>query len=239
MSNDKYGNDWKVWGNTSSSTGEGSSNPFADSVGSGWGTKKNADTQEECDDSQDANRTNQTTAAKLVKAELLTDDTTDFNKPCKVRAQIESQSPVTTPVTFSLWAKYKDVDYDLKSVSTAHPEDNVANSELKLFFVDPYYDDAVVNHQDGVSVEYYLKVSLKGAKSIESSLLTMPIVASRKITLHFKDDQDKPICGMTVYLEDNSSYTSDESGIVEIESADGVENINIIKIEMAQSPDEQ
>lgn len=225
MGYDKYGLDWNVWG-TKSKGKSSSSNPLLDGIGKGWGQTKKSVVEED----EDAPKQTGPITAKLVNAAFLPDSTTDFNKPCKVKVEIESKEPVKTPVTFALWGRYNGQEYNLQHEAKADPKDNVATVELKLFYVDPYYNDAVVGKKPDITVDYIAKCTMKGAKGVDSDPLTLPIKGM--IVLSFEDDNVAPIEKVKVTLDSGAVYFSNAEGKVEIPQEGDCTEVNVVKIEL-------
>jgi hypothetical protein len=224
MGYDKFGLDWNVWGSGSSS-GSGSSNAPLGGIGSGWSSNPNQSTQEDEDDAP--NSTN--TTARLSDAKFLPDESTDFNKPCKVQVKVESSQPVTSQVVIALWGKYKEEEYNLQHEIKAAPENGIASGELKLYHVDAYFDD-VASGVTGESVYYIAKCSLKGASPVDSEPLQMPLVEG--ITLLFEDDDSKPIAKVKVTIASGEEFLSDEEGKVVIPAPSDGSEVEVVKIEL-------
>ena len=109
--------------------------------------------------------------ATLKTAQFVPDDETDFTKPCKIKVDIDGDK--TGQVTFALWARYKGKEYDLQYQIKADSSNNQSSTDLKLFYVDDHYND--INGGDAsAKVDYFAKISMRGAKPITSELLTMP-----------------------------------------------------------------
>jgi hypothetical protein len=229
MGYDKYGINWKVWGNNSSSN-QKKENPLLN-VGKGWSTtgKKTQD-----EETGEVTKKEEITA-KIKNAQFLPDDSTDFNKPCKVSVEIESSSGKSSPVTIALYGKYNGQEYNLQHEITANCKDNKAQAELKLFYVDPYYQDAVVNKKENASVDYIARCSMKGAKSTDSAPLTLPRISKSNVILFFVDDDGKNIANVKVTTNGGDVFTSDNSGKVEIPSVDGNSEVTVSKIELPVS----
>jgi Peptidase M15 len=114
-------------------------------------------------------------SATLKNARFLPDENTDFTKSCKIKTDIESEK--TGQVTFSLWARYKGREYDLQHQVKADSSSKQSTAEVKLFYVDEHYHD--INAGDkNASVDYFAKISMKGAKPITSEILTLPVQKS-------------------------------------------------------------
>jgi hypothetical protein len=201
MGYDKYGLDWSLWGNTPKKYEKKSFDPSA-TIGSGWANPpKNLSAD---DDNADPVSQPQPLTCTLSNARFLPDETTGFNKPCKITVDVEG-----TPkgkISFALWAAYKNEQYDLQEVQTAFVKDGKAQAELKLFYVDQHYDDINYNGDDDAVVEYYAKVSNKAAREIKSELLKMPLAApvGGLVELYFADKHGEKIKkvdhGDTVFL---------------------------------------
>jgi hypothetical protein len=231
MGYDKFGLDWNVWGSQSSS-GSGSSNPLLEGIGSGWSSSPNQNTTEETSEDTPAS---EAVTARLRNAKFLPDEKTDFNKPCKVEVEVESSQPVTSQVIINLWGKYKEEEYNLQHEIKIHPENGLASGELKLYYVDAYYDD-VASGVTGESVYYIAKCSLKGASPVDSEPLQMPLVEG--ITLIFEDEERNPINNVKVTIASGEEFLSGEDGKVIIPAnADGSE-VEVVKIEIGDSESE-
>jgi hypothetical protein len=116
------------------------------------------------------NKEDEITAA-LKTAQFLPDDKTDYTKPCKIKIDIDGDK--TGQVTFALWARYKGKEYDLQHQIKADSSNQQSTADLKLFYVDDHYND--INGEDpGAKVDYFAKISMRGAKPTTSELLTMP-----------------------------------------------------------------
>jgi hypothetical protein len=109
--------------------------------------------------------------ATLKTAQFLPDNETDYTKPCKIKVDIEGDK--AGQVTFALWARYKGKEYDLQHQIKADSSNQQSTADLKLFYVDDHYND-ISSGDPGAKVDYFAKVSMKGAKPITSELLTMP-----------------------------------------------------------------
>ncbi len=231
MGYDKFGLDWNVWGSGSSS-GSGSSNAPLGGIGSGWSSNPNQAVQDEVN--EDTPGSTQTTA-RLRNAKFLPDESTDFNKPCKVQVEVESSQPVNSQVVIALWGKYKEEEYNLQHEIKAAPENGIASGELKLYYVDAYYDD-VASGVTGESVYYIAKCSLKGASPVDSEPLQMPLVEG--ITLLFNDDDNKPIANVKVTIASGEEFLSDEEGKVVIPAPSDGSEVEVVKIELGVSEPE-
>jgi hypothetical protein len=231
MGYDKYGLDWNLWG-SSSSSGKAGSNPLLDGIGSGWSSTPKKNNAEE--DTQDT-PVKDSSSARLRNARFVPDETTDFNKPCKVQVEVESNQPVTSQVIISLWGKYRGEECNLQHEIRVHPENGLASGELKLFYIDAYYDD-LASGVTGESVFYIAKCSLKGASPLDSEPLQMPLVEG--ITLFFEDDEENPIANVKVTIATGEEFFSGDDGKVTVPAnADGSE-VEVVKIEIAQDQGE-
>ncbi|MBN1600622.1 MAG: hypothetical protein JW915_03385 [Chitinispirillaceae bacterium] len=232
MGYDKFGLDWSVWGSKSSSGGS-SSNPHLDGIGSGWSSTPNQKTVED-EDPEEA-PVSVSSSVRLRNAKFLPDGTTDFNKPCKVQVEVESSQPVSAQVIITLWGKYKEEEYNLQHEVKVYPENGLASGELKLFYIDAYYDD-VASGVTGESVFYIAKCSLKGASPIDSEPLQMPLVEN--ITLIFEDDDGNVISNVKVTIATGEEFLSGDDGKVTIPAnADGSE-VEVVKIEIGEAQGE-
>jgi hypothetical protein len=123
------------------------------------------------DDYQPQKKKEEEITATLKTAKFLPDDETDFTKPCKIKVDIEGDK--TGQVTFALWARYKGKEYDLQHQIKADSSNNQSSTDLKLFYVDEHFHD-MHGGDASAKVEYFAKISMKGAKPITSELMTMP-----------------------------------------------------------------
>jgi hypothetical protein len=226
MGYDKFGLDWNVWGSGASSGSGSSNNAPLGGIGSGWSSNPNQAAQEDAD--EDTPNSTQTTA-RLCNAKFLSDETTDFNKPCKVQVEVESSQPVTSQVVIALWGKYKEEEYNLQHEIKAAPENGIASGELKLYYVDAYYDD-VASGVTGESVYYIAKCSLKGASPVDSEPLQMPLVAG--VTLLFEDDDGKPLAKVKLTTATGEEFLSNEEGKVVIPASSDGSEVEVVKIEL-------
>jgi hypothetical protein len=119
--------------------------------------------------------------ATLKTAQFVPDDETDFTKPCKIKVDIDGDK--TGQVTFALWARYKGKEYDLQHQIKADSQNNKSTAQLKLFYVDEHFHD-IYGADPAAKVDYFAKVSMRGAKPITSEPLTMP--CSNRITFKIK-----------------------------------------------------
>ena len=108
--------------------------------------------------------------ATLKTAQFVPDDETDFTKPCKIKVDIDGDK--TGQVTFALWARYKGKEYDLQHQIKADSSNNQSSTDLKLFYVDEHFHD-IHSGDASAKVDYFAKISMRGAKPITSELLTM------------------------------------------------------------------
>ena len=227
MGKDKYGLDWNVWGESGRSNNSNQSPSVLDGIGTGWSPRQQA--QQEDTDEEATTQQNSTTA-RLKNAQFQPDNTTDFNKPCKVRVEIESSEPFTSPVTFNLWSSYNEQRTDLHYEAKAEPKDNVAETELKLYYDDAYYQDAIIDEKPDITVDYIFKVNARGAQEIESAPLTMPHTPSRKIKILLEDDSKMAIKGVTITLDTGETFTTDDNGMIEFDLPEDVESVCVNEI---------
>jgi hypothetical protein len=145
---------------------------------------------------------------------------------------VVSKEPVKSQVVINLWGKYKEEEYNLQHEIKVDPKDGIAQGELKLFYVDAYYDD-VASGATGENVFYIAKCSLKGANPVDSEPLQMPLVQG--ITLLFEDDDGMPISNVKVTIASGKEFLSGEDGKVLIPAeADGSE-VEVVKIEIDEA----
>lgn len=123
------------------------------------------------DNYQPAKKKEEEITATLKIAQFLPDDETDYTKPCKIKVDIDGDK--TFQVTFALWARYKGKEYDLQHQIKTDSSNQQSTANLKLFYVDDHYND-ISGKDPGAKVDYFAKISMKGAKPITSELLTMP-----------------------------------------------------------------
>jgi hypothetical protein len=230
MGYDKFGLDWNVWGPAPKKEMSSPSNALLNSIGKGWSTSPNKSKNEE---SQDEVPQKKEITARLLKPRFEPDETTDFNKPCKVIVDIDSKQPVSSSVVFSLWGRYKNKEYNLQHEIKATPKGGVAEGVVKLYYIDEYYNDLAINGPDGQGVEYVIKCSMKGANPVESEPLKMP--RTKEIVLEFRDDQGKPIPFVTITVKDGVVYSSDQDGKIIIPGGNDMAEVEVIKIELAGS----
>lgn len=172
MSNDKYGLDFKVWGNNPAKVEQSTPAPLrslnSNSSSVSDNNTKNITSEDDNVENEVAPASSRTDCKCTLKnARFISDSTTTFHKPCKVTVEIESKEPPKTQVTFSLFAKYNDTDYDLQHQIKVDPSGNSANGELTLYTdVDGYVEPE--------KLDYFFKASTKGAKEIASAILTLP-----------------------------------------------------------------
>jgi hypothetical protein len=173
MGYDKYGLNWKVWGQNASAP-EKKENPLIPKT-SANDTKqpqKKIAQDDEPEKTKPAPQTNP--SLKFKNAKFLSDSNTAFNNPCKVQIEYDGTDKFSGSVKFFLWAKYENKDYDLNSQVSATFKDNIATAELKLFYVEKHYHDLVVEKIQDAKVDYYFKAEIKNAKPVTSEKLTMP-----------------------------------------------------------------
>ena len=111
-------------------------------------------------------------------AQFLPDNTTDFNKPCKFRVELVPKTLgkiANKVVRYELWTVYNGKDHSLQVIGKFEPEKNIAETTIKLVTQDDYITDTLVKKKTDCSIEYYLKLSMYGAKPDKSKLLKMPI----------------------------------------------------------------
>ncbi|MBN1604243.1 MAG: hypothetical protein JW915_21715 [Chitinispirillaceae bacterium] len=231
MGQDKYGLNWNLWGDSAKKTENSSFDP-TDTIGCGWDdSPKQSQRCNNDDDSGDAISSNSNKndndsspqqkkklTCTLKNARFLPDKTADFNKPCKVAVDIEG-----TPdgaIRFALWAKYKEKDYDLQYAQTAWAENEKAQTELTLFYVDEHYAD-ISNGKKGMSVEYYAKVSNKATKEIKCELLKLPFQEEMfTLSIEHRYDDNEPVCEAPFEIEcadgSNTKGSLDTNGIAEL-----------------------
>jgi hypothetical protein len=230
MGYDKFGLDWNVWG-TGNKSGSSSANPLSNSIGKGWGDTPGNQAVEETDDSPTTIDNGKT--ARLKKAEFLPDSSTAFNKPCKIKVEIESKTPLTTPVVIALWGKYKEQEHNLQHEIKVSPNGSIAEGSLNLYYVEDHFNDITADPACKETVNYIAKCSMKGASPIESEPLEMPL--SRDIVMIFNDEKDTTYKKVTITLKSGDTITSDDSGKIIIPAPDGDGAVEIIKIEIDES----
>jgi hypothetical protein len=192
---DKYGLDWKVWGNSPKKPENKGFDPSA-TIGSNWGSFPKSIPEDEDYITQEPILHPSTISCTLRNARFLPDDTTNFNRPCKITVDVEG-----TPkgaIQFALWAKYKDIEYDLKHSQNAYEQDGKAQTELELYYVDEYYTDFYQKGEVEAKVEYFAKILNCAAREIKSELFTMPIAAPSNefIEAYFTDKHGEVINAM-------------------------------------------
>jgi hypothetical protein len=231
MGYDKFGLDWNVWGTGNSSNSSSSTNPLLDGVGKGWGDTPGNKAVEETEDSSAA-KDNGTTA-RLKNAKFLPDSSTAFNKPCKIRVEIESKTPVTAQVVIALWGKYKEQEHNLQHEIKVSPNGSTAEGSLNLYYVDDYYNDFSADPSCKETVDYIAKCSMKGASPIESEPLVMPL--SKNIVMVFQDDKEKSFKKVKITLKNGDVITSDDSGTITIPAPEDDSAVEIVEIEIEES----
>lgn len=183
---DKYGLDWHVWGDISKKP-ENKGFDASATIGSGWGeSPKKISNDVDCIETEPA-APPYLISCTLRNARFHPDDSTDFNRPCKISVEV-SGTPKGA-IHFALWAKYKDIEHDLNHVQSAFVQNGKAQAELDLYYVDEYYTDFYQNGKTDAKVEYFAKISNNAAREIKSELFTMPLAApeSKFIELYFAD----------------------------------------------------
>lgn len=102
-----------------------------------------------------------------------------FNKKFKVKAFVDvKDESICKRITFSLFCKYKDKEFEIKPEEYGPINGNTAEKELTLYYGDKndgctYYDDAFKD--PGLTCEYTVRASHPSIESIkESAVLTMP-----------------------------------------------------------------
>lgn len=195
MGHDKYGLDWKVWGNNPKKHENKGFDPSA-TIGSNWGSSPKSIPENKDYIELEPISHPSTISCTLKNARFHSDDTTDFNRPCKITVDVEG-----TPkgaIQFALWAKYKDIEYDLNHVQNAYVQDGKAQAELELYYVEEYYTDFYQKGEVDAKVEYFAKISNCAAREIKSELFTMPIAAPNNefIEAYFTDKHGEVINSM-------------------------------------------
>ncbi|HEX2956296.1 MAG TPA: hypothetical protein VHO70_05675 [Chitinispirillaceae bacterium] len=220
---------WKVWSNKSgggSSSGSNGSSSGSGPIGaynpsqqqSSQNSNASTSTQQ-CEEPVTVQQTQTTIRARIKSATLIQDDSTDFNKPCKFKIEIDSKEGYSAPVQVSLWGKYEENEYDLKCQSTANPSNMIAEGDVTLYYIDQYYDDVVGNGKSDASADYFLKVAMKGANDFTGAPMTLPKTAGTKITIKFVTDADGNAgianAKVTIKLGDISKEaTTDSDGVL-------------------------
>lgn len=102
-----------------------------------------------------------------------------FNKKFKAKALVDVKDQnIRKRITFSLFCKYKDKEFEIKPEEYGPINGNTAEKELTLYYGDKndgctYYDDAFKD--PGLTCEYIVRASHPSIESIkESAVLTMP-----------------------------------------------------------------
>jgi hypothetical protein len=162
--------------------------------------------------------------ATLKTAQFLPDDETDFTKPCKIKVDIDGDK--TGQVTFALWAKYKGKEYDLQHQIKADSSNNQSSTDLKLFYVDDHYND-MQSGDASAKVDYFAKISMKGAKPITSELLTMPRAGG--ITIKFKMGSTK-LPDDSILLCDSSGKCLDQKSLKDAKKTGGEYELKFTKV---------
>jgi hypothetical protein len=200
---DKYGLDWKVWGNIPKKP-ENKGFDASATIGSGWGdSPKNTSNDVDCIETEPVAPPS-VISCTLKNARFHPDGSTDFNKPCKISVEVEGAPKGA--IHFALWAKYKDIEYDLSHDQNAFVQNGKAQAELKLYYVDEYYTDFYQKGKTDANVEYFAKISNNAAREIKSELFTMPIAAPEceLVELYFTNKHGRKINtvdhGETVFL---------------------------------------
>lgn len=189
MGNDKYGLDWTVWGNESGSPKKDTSavDQLLSGIGKEWSTskKQGAGAAGENDDGAvddgAGNNNNGSSSAvsnqnkstfEVENGRFIPDETTDFNKECKIAVDLKG-----TPkgkLCFSLWALYEGKSYNLNHEKIVDAQGTTVETTLTLYYEDHHYNDLHKGKKDA-TIDYFAKISSKYAKSVESSVLTMPL----------------------------------------------------------------
>lgn len=229
----KYGLNWRVWGNDDKKSSSEKTTPkILEGIGTGWSSPKPKNSQVECEEPVEQQVSEKKYTVRLKNAKFVPDETTDFNKPCKVTVEINSQEPPKGKVTFSLWSIYNDNKTDLHHETQEYAQNGVVESKLELYYDEKYYEDSYFNGKKDVTVDYFFKVNAKNAREIESEHLTMPRCAGKTCKMVFQDGNGNNLQGVNVTMGDGTVYTSNGQGEIEVVAPDGAETVSVEKIEM-------
>ena len=172
-SDNRYGLDFRVWGYKETKKKD-TTPDILKNIGHGWGESSKPKKQEEVVEYTEERiepKKEQITCI-LKNARFLPDENTDFGKPCKIRVEIEGESHRL--VHLYLWAVYNGVEHDLRHEVEANHNKGICETEMPLFYVEPYHNDVFKNGKKDAKVEYFAKIKMHGAKEIRSELMVMP-----------------------------------------------------------------
>jgi hypothetical protein len=184
MGHDKYSLDWNVWGNPQTQKENGStSDTITSSIGRNWSSdNRQSHSPEEASADQGTQQSEQTTF-RLLSAELHPDNDTDFLQPCPF--QVKADRTVNGNAHVELFSVYNKEERSLNVNCDVTFRGDTAEGKIKLEYNEPFYNDFFGNGKTDAVVEYFLKVTAKGAEEISGKKFQMPIKSNEGVAVQF------------------------------------------------------
>jgi hypothetical protein len=184
MGHGKYDLDWSVWGdNTIQKENSSVADALTSSIGRDWSsdTKKSQSTEETSTDPGPLQ--SEKTTFRLLSAELIPDNDTDFLQPCAF--QIKADRTVNGKAHVELFSIYNDEEVSLNVSCDVAFHGDTAKGKINLEYNEPFYNDYFGNGKTDAIVDYFLKVTAKGAKEISGKKFQMPIKSNEGVAVQF------------------------------------------------------
>ena len=172
MGKDRYGLDWNVWGQSPTKHKETQLLPY--STRTQPVQKKEKPEPGEVFFEQQPVRKNLT----LIQPRFLPDQETMIGKQCAVTVEIANH-PQGGTVSFELFAVFNNREYHFSRFSTVSHDGKTARTELPLERVEEYERECEKEPPDlSLCIEYYFRVSARGAEDVVSEKLILPYLDS-------------------------------------------------------------
>jgi hypothetical protein len=166
---------------------------------------------------------------------LQTAEVCRFNEACTAAVDVEYlHETLRKKVSFTLFVEYDGIIEDLQCRVEGFEENGVATASLHLYFSDGYYN--ALADRPALTCSYFFRAAHHhGEEEIESPRLVM----SQSLTteLLFVDQDSKPLANMTVTLDNNEEYVTDENGKISIPH--GRDTAGVLSIMSIPFPDSQ
>jgi Ca2+/Na+ antiporter len=184
MGQNKYDLDWSVWGNKEVKNENGSATePIPSSIGRNWSSNNQQAQSTESEPSDPATAQSEQTTFRLLSAELLPDNETDFLQPCAF--QVKADRNVNVNAHIELFSVYNTKEISLNVACDVAFSGDTAKGNIKLEYNDPFYNDYFGNGKTDAVVDYFLKVTAKGAEEISGKKFQMPLKSNEGVAVQF------------------------------------------------------
>lgn len=184
MGHDKYDLDWSLWGSKAVQKENGSaSDSLTSGIGKNWSsTSPQSQGTDETSTDSTAPQSEQTTF-RLLSAELVPDNDTDFIQPCAF--QIKADRTVSENAHVELFSVYNQNELSLNVSCKVAFRGDTAKGKIKLEYNEPFYNDYFGSGKTDAVVDYFLKVTAKGAEGISGKKFQMPIKSNEGVAVQF------------------------------------------------------